>query len=101
MILKKSNELKTNFLCSIYKPLCFKQTNLTVLLYFDKCNCENVCICLLLNFLAIHISLQPTNSSQKVGYMYEFDCKPVLNVSGINTTKWLAIAFEHKVTYIT
>ena len=41
--------------------------------------------------------LQESKSSLKIGYMYEFDCKPVLKEPGLNTLMWQAVAFEHNV----
>ena len=32
--------------------------------------------------------------------MYEFDCKPLLNETGLDTSKWQTIAFEHKVIHL-
>ena len=43
---------------------------------------------------------KPARASQTIGYLYEFDCKPVTNVVGIDTTKWKAIAFEQQVCII-
>ena len=41
--------------------------------------------------------LQAQYSSKKLGYMYEFDCKPILHEKGIDTTMWKVVAFEHQV----
>ena len=42
------------------------------------------------------IFFQATTSSQIIGYMYEFDCKPVIHKPP-KDAKWVSIAFEKQV----
>ena len=41
---------------------------------------------------------QASKNSSKLGYMYEFDCRPSVYVGGSLATNWMKIAFQHQVT---
>lgn len=46
----------------------------------------------------MHDNLQASDTSTRIGSLYEFDCKQVLKA--LQPNGWVTIAFEHKVCYI-
>ncbi|KAL4221492.1 mannose binding [Mactra antiquata] len=69
---------------------------LVVILSIDIVICEYTCLC---NYnVELIIYQQSSVDSQQVGYMYEFDCKPL--VKDIKVPGWFVIAYQNQMGFV-
>ncbi|XP_053378749.1 uncharacterized protein LOC123526222 [Mercenaria mercenaria] len=61
---------------------------------FQAASCDYKCVCSYIVERGVYST--PSNGSDVLGYMYEFDCKPVVTETG----SWFTVAFEHKLGYV-
>lgn len=63
-----------------------------ILLFLHNCVCDYDCLCNYNVEKAVYGSADAAN--KPIGYMYEFDCKPLISDAD---PKWSTVAYEHKV----
>lgn len=66
-----------------------------IIFFVHYCVCDYDCLC---NYNVEKVVCESADASGKlIGYLYEFDCKPLISAADPN---WATIAFEHKVRWL-